>query len=158
MCRASVQLSSLTQLVPETKKKKKETPQLLLSKPKQLLKFLKENPSARVLVFSRYENPFISLEHDCEEAGISYHTLRGNKDVIASTIKSFEEGNKRVLFLPTQTMGAGLNLLSATHVVLLHAMTPEEEKQAIGRAYRLGRTEPLNVLKLRHEGETLISF
>jgi SNF2 family DNA or RNA helicase len=158
MCRASIQLSSLTQLVPETKKKKKEAPKTYLSKPKQLLKFLKENPTASVLVFSRYENPFISLEYDCEEAGISYHTLRGNKDVIASTIKSFEEGNKRVLFLPTQTMGAGLNLLSATHVILLHAMTPEEEKQAIGRAYRLGRTEPLNVVKLRHEGETLLSF
>jgi SNF2 family DNA or RNA helicase len=158
MCRASIHLSSLTQLVPETKRKKKEAPQTYLSKPKQLLKFLKENPTARVLVFSRYENPFISLEHDCEEAGISYHTLRGNKDVIASTIKSFEEGNKRVLFLPTQSMGAGLNLLSASHVILLHAMTPEEEKQAIGRAYRLGRTEPLHVLKLRHEGETLLSF
>lgn len=158
MCRASIHLSSLVQLVPETKKKKKEVPQTLLSKPKQLLKFLKENPTARVLVFSRYENPFISLEHDCEEAGISYHTLRGNKDVIASTIKSFEEGNKRVLFLPTQTMGAGLNLLSATHIVLLHAMTPEEEKQAIGRAYRLGRTELLHVIKLRHDGETLVSI
>ena len=91
---------------------------------------------------------------DCEAEGITYHTLRGNKDVIASTIKSFEEGHKRVLFLPTESAGAGLNLVSASHVVLFHAMTPEEEKQVIGRAYRLGRTEPLQVLRLLYEGET----
>jgi SNF2 family DNA or RNA helicase len=142
--------------VDETKKpKKKKEESKLLSKPKQLLKFLKENPDARVLVFSRYENPFVALEQGCESEGITYHTLRGNKDVIASTIKSFERGEKRVLFLPTETAGAGLNLVSASHVVLLHAMTPEEEKQVIGRAYRLGRTDVLNVVRLVHEGESI---
>ena len=45
--------------------------------------------------------------------------------------------------------------MNASHVVLFHAMTPEEEKQAIGRAYRLGRKDPLHVLKLLHEGETI---
>jgi hypothetical protein len=34
-------------------------------------------------------------------------------------------------------------------------MTPEEEKQVIGRAYRLGRTSELHVVRLRHEGETI---
>ena len=128
-----------------------------MSKSKQLLKILQENPNARVLVFSRYENPFVGLEQDCDAAGITYHTLRGNKDVIANTVKSFENGEKRVLFLPTQSAGAGLNLVSATHVVLLHTMTPEEEKQVIGRAYRLGRTEPLTVIRLLHEGETIVN-
>jgi SNF2 family DNA or RNA helicase len=156
MCRASIQTNQLTQLVDESKpsrQKKKELETQLLSKQKQLLKFLKENPSAKVLVFCRYENPFQSLEIDCEAEGITYHTLRGNKDVIASTIKSFEEGQKRVLFLPTESAGAGLNLVCASHIVLFHAMTPEEEKQVIGRAYRLGRTEPLQVLRLLYEGE-----
>ena len=156
LCRATVQITSLVKLVEEKQTVVvKPEKHVLLSKSKQLLKFLKEHPEARVLVFSRYENPFTSLERTCEMEGITYHTLRGNKDVIASTIRSFEKGDKRVLFLPTQTAGAGLNLVSATHVVLLHAMTPEEEKQVIGRAYRLGRTEPLNVLRLVHEGETI---
>ena len=99
----------------------------------------------------------MALERDCDSEGISYHTLRGNKDVIASTIKSFEKGDKRVLFLPTESAGAGLNLVSASHIVLFHAMTPEEEKQAVGRAYRLGRTEPLSVIRLLHEGETVMT-
>lgn len=155
MCRAPIQPTQLIRLVEEKKKKQQETK--LLSKQKQLLKFLKDNPAARVLVFSRYENPFTHLEEECQQAGITYHTLRGNKDVIANTIKSFESGDKRVLFLPTQSAGAGLNLVSATHVVLLHAMTPEEEKQVIGRAYRLGRTIPLNIIRLLHEGETILN-
>jgi SNF2 family DNA or RNA helicase len=160
MCRTAIQPNQLTQLIDSSKpskSKKKKDDAVLLSKQKQLLKFLKENPEAKVLVFCRYENPFHSLECNCETEGISYHTLRGNKDVVASTIKLFEEGKKRVLFLPTESAGAGLNLVSATHVILLHAMTPEEEKQVIGRAYRLGRTEPLHVLHLQYEGETIRS-
>lgn len=161
MCRGNIKPNELIKLVDEKKKeksnKKKEQEPKILSKPKQLLKFLEENKEARVLVFSRYENPFVSLERDCEERGISYHTLRGNKDVIAATIKSFEKGEKRVLFLPTHSMGAGLNLVSATHVVLLHAMTPEEEKQAVGRAYRLGREQPLNIVRLLHQDEKILA-
>jgi SNF2 family DNA or RNA helicase len=157
MCRAPIQTNQLIRLVDEKKKLPKKLEKKLLSKSKQLIKFLKENPEAKVLVFSRYENPFVSLEKDCDTIGISYQTLRGNKDVIANTVKSFESGEKRVLFLPTQTAGAGLNLVSATHVVLLHAMTPEEEKQVIGRAYRLGRQEVLKVVRLLHEGEKILN-
>lgn len=150
MCRASLKPGQLTQLVKEKKEIPKTT---LLSKSKQLLQFLRTHPKARVLVFSRYDNPFEELERECDEEGITYHTLRGNKDVIASTIKSFEKGDKRVLFLPTASAGAGINLVGATHCILYHAMTPEEEKQCVGRAYRLGREEPLTVVRLLHEGE-----
>lgn len=154
LCRAAVQMKDLTQIVKEKKKEtKKQKEEKILSKHKQLLQFLVDNPNARVLVFSRYENPFKLLEQECEEVGVTYHTLRGNKDVIAATIRSFEQGEKRVLFLSTECAGAGINLVSATHVVLYHAMTPEEEKQAVGRAYRLGRTDELQVVRLLHEGE-----
>jgi hypothetical protein len=158
LCRAAVKTNELVQLVEPSahkKKKVKATDDTILSKPRALLKFLKENPQARILVFSRYENPFASLERDCEMEGITYHTLRGNKDTIAATIRAFEKGEKRVLFLPTESVGAGLNLVTATHVVLLHAMTQEEEKQAVGRAFRLGRTENLNVIRLLHAGESV---
>jgi hypothetical protein len=154
LCRAAVEMKNLTQIVKEKKKEtKKQKEEKLLSKHKQLLQFLVDNPKAKVLVFSRYENPFKLLEQECEEVGVAYHTLRGNKDVIAATIRSFEQGEKRVLFLSTECAGAGINLVSATHVVLYHAMTPEEEKQAVGRAYRLGRTDDLHVVRLLHEGE-----
>jgi SNF2 family DNA or RNA helicase len=50
-------------------------------------------------------------------------------------------------------MGAGLNIESATHVVLFHRMSSELEKQIIGRAMRLGRKTPLDVIHLVHENE-----
>ena len=160
MCRADLKLSQLTHIVAPNsnilvkRSEVVEEPKKLRSKPKELLHFLKKNPEARVLIFSRYENPFHSLESSFQEAGITHHILKGNKDVIAGIIRAFESGEKRVLFLPTESAAAGMNLVSATHVVLLHAMTPDEEKQVIGRAYRLGRSLPLNVMHLLHEGET----
>ena len=156
MCRTTIVPSQLIQLVETVEPvKKPASVSKLLSKQAQLLQFLKSEPTAKVLIFSRYENPFLQLEQQCESQGITYHTLRGNKDAIASTIRSFENGEKRVLFLPLESGGAGLNLVSATHVVLLHAMTPEEETQAIGRAYRLGRVEQLQVLRLLHQDEAI---
>jgi hypothetical protein len=158
MCRKSIVPNQLIQLVETVKSEEIVPVSKLLSKQAQLLQFLKSEPTAKVLIFSRYENPFLQLEQQCESQGITYHTLRGNKDAIASTIRSFEKGEKRVLFLPLESGGAGLNLVSATHVVLLHAMTPEEETQAIGRAYRLGRVEQLQVLRLLHDGESITTI
>ena len=79
--------------------------------------------------------------------------VKGNKDVIAQTLKSFQKGDTNVLLLNSIQAGAGLNITAATHVILLHAMTHEEEKQILGRAYRLGRTEPLDVIRLLHPDE-----
>jgi SNF2 family DNA or RNA helicase len=154
MCRTNIITSQLVHITDnKNKKKSKKEEKKLLSKSKQLLEFLKANPDARVLIFSRYENPFTSIGNSFTEEGISHHILSGNKDVVAATIRSFETGEKRVLFLPTQSAGAGINLVTATHVILLHAMTPDEEKQVIGRAYRLGRKDPLHVIHLVHEAE-----
>ena len=154
LCRQKISAKEIRHLDPNKKQTKKDTKApTLLSKSQQLINLLKQNPNGRFLVFSRYDNPFNELATECEALGIQHDILKGNKDTIASTIKQFEQGKIRVLFLHTQTAGAGMNLVSASHVVLLHAMTQEEEKQVVGRAFRLGRTEPLQVVKLVHESE-----
>jgi SNF2 family DNA or RNA helicase len=84
---------------------------------------------------------------------IAVKQVRGNKDVIASTLKGFQKGDTKVLLLNSIEAGAGLNITAATHIILLHAMTHEEEKQILGRAYRLGRSEPLEVIRLLHPDE-----
>ena len=73
--------------------------------------------------------------------------------MINSILKSFQAGEIRCLFLNSVHAGAGLTITAATHVVLLHSMQLEEEKQILGRAYRLGRKEALNVYKLVHPDE-----
>jgi SNF2 family DNA or RNA helicase len=74
-------------------------------------------------------------------------------NVIAKAIEDFEAGKIQVLFLNSRELGVGMNLITATDVILYHALTPEEEKQVVGRALRMGRTAPLHVHKLHHEGE-----
>jgi SNF2 family DNA or RNA helicase len=122
-------------------------------KPDALLHIFQSNPEGRFLVFSRYDNPLEEAEVRLTQLGIKVKMLRGNKDAIAATLRAFQAGHTRCLLLNSRYAGAGLNITAASHVILLHAMTHEEEKQILGRAYRLGRTEPLQLIKLLHEGE-----
>lgn len=141
----------------ETPSKKENDEDKPLKKPEALLKLIRESPTGKFLVFSRYDNPFSQISAACAAEGISIREVKGNKDVINSTLSAFEKGDVRVLFLNSQHSGAGLNIISATHVVLLHAMTAEEQKQIVGRAYRLGRTADLNLVKLLHPDEASTS-
>jgi len=131
---------------------KKDEPQLE-KKSDALLRIIRENPEGRFLVFSRYDNPFSSIEKAMGDDGLTVKQLKGNKDVIASTLNAFDKGKFRCLLLNAGYAGAGLNITAATHVILLHAMTSEEEKQILGRAYRMGRNGPLQFIKLLHADE-----
>ncbi len=135
-----------------TKKKEEELSQPPLKR-EALLRLLKENPKGKFLIFSRYDNPFTQIGQDLENESISVQEVKGNKDVIASTLRKFQNGETRCLLLNSIHAGAGLTITAATHVILLHAMSLEEEKQIIGRAYRLGRKEPLTIYKLVHPDE-----
>jgi superfamily II DNA/RNA helicase len=114
---------------------------------------LEKNPKGKFLVFSRFDNSFIEVVEGCKTRNIVAKELKGSKDMIASTLKNFREGAVNILLMNTIQMGAGLNITEASHVILLHSMTHEEEKQILGRAYRVGRTEELQFIKLLYPGE-----
>jgi SNF2 family DNA or RNA helicase len=124
-----------------------------LKKTEQLLELLQQKPDGKFLVFSRYDNPFLQITSELEGLNISVKQVKGNKDVIATTLKSFEAGKTKVLLLNSLEAGAGMNITAASDVILLHAMNHEEEKQILGRAYRMGRKEPLSVVRLLHPDE-----
>lgn len=128
-------------------------PGTLPKKHDALMQIFKENPAGRFLIFSRYDNPFIEVEQRMASLGMKVRQLKGNKDAVAATLRGFQGGDTRCLLLNAHYAGSGLNITAATHVILLHAMTHEEEKQILGRAYRMGRTEPLHFIKLLHESE-----
>jgi hypothetical protein len=157
MCRTAFKVQTLKKVLAKGERntivKSAKEEDELLKKPEALLKIFQENPEGRFLVFSRYDNPFVTLETQIEGLGVKVKQLKGNKDSIASILKSFQGGDIRCLLLNSQYAGSGLNITAATHVILLHAMTLEEEKQILGRAYRLGRTEPLHYIRLLHPDE-----
>jgi len=124
----------------------------LPKKAEALLKILEENPTGKFLIFSRYENPLYALQENLSNTYPSA-TLQGNKDVIASILSSFDSGKIKILLLNSRNAAAGIHIPCATHVILLHKMVHEEEKQILGRAYRMGRTCPLQFIQLLTERE-----
>jgi hypothetical protein len=125
----------------------------LLSKKDAFLKFISENRSARILMFSSYDASFGRVEDEMKRKGITYATLNGSQARITKILKDFKSGKYNVLFLNARNMGAGLNIDCASHVVLYHKMNAELEGQIVGRAVRLGRTANLEVIHLLHENE-----
>jgi hypothetical protein len=150
LCRASFHPSELRAIGAQSIAR---GPQVRLPKKSDaLIKILEDNPDGKFLIFSRYENPLFAL-YERLSASYTSATLQGNKDVIAHLLDSFAKGTTKILFLNSRNAAAGINIPSATHVILLHKMAQEEEKQILGRAYRLGRTGPLNFIQLLTERE-----
>ena len=162
MCRKNLQKTQLVMInntiqiqdneVDAAKNKDSETVGPL-KKQDTLLNLIKANPTGKFLVFSRYDNPFESIATACKTEGIHIREVKGNKDVINSILHKFDNGDIQVLFLNSMHSGSGLNIISATHIVLLHAMTSEEVKQIVGRAFRLGRKDDLHLIRLLHPTE-----
>lgn len=154
LCRSGLTFRSLRQIDLEPRESTPAAPvaPALLNKKGALLKLLTET-KGKFLIFNRYDNPFLEIEGTLLEKGYRVASVRGNKDHVSSILKQFEQGNIQVLLMNSTEAGAGIDLKSATHIVLMHAMRKEEEKQIIGRAIRLGRTEPLNLVRLLHENE-----
>ena len=152
LCRANIQPSSLKKIsteIVEKKEKEKENPK----KKEAFLKILQENPNGKFLIFSNYDNSFIEILDSCKTQNMITKELKGSKDSIASTLNQFRSGKVNCLLLNGLHIGAGLTITDATHVILLHAVSGEVEKQILGRAYRDGRTSELHFIKLLHPDE-----
>ena len=157
LCRARIEnikdIKVLGEAPAQAQPQEASKPNQLLNKNDSFVKFMKENPTARVLMFSSYDASFTKLEDSLDDANIKYSMLNGSQLRIAKLLREFKSGKYNVLFLNARNMGAGLNIESATHVMLFHRMSSELENQIIGRANRLGRTNPLEVVYLIHENE-----
>lgn len=162
LCRSALDFKSLRQVdMDDTPSKATiHTDELIVKKPKKkdaLLNLIKETRNGRFLVFNRYDNPFLELEGQLLELGFHVATVKGNKDHVSSILKQFEKGEIQVLLMNSTQAGAGMDLKSATHIILMHLMRKEEERQIVGRAIRLGRTEPLTLVRLLHENEQMMA-
>lgn len=157
-CRTKISIQELKIVTKKDGRRSKKTDESanneLLHKPEALLKLIRDNPTGRFIVFSRYENPFASIENLLTEHAIRVAQVKGNKDVIYSLLDKFKKNEIRVLLLNSEHFATGMNLEAASHVVLYHGnMTPNERQQIIGRAQRLGRMDSLTVVQMLHENE-----
>ena len=104
--------------------------------------------SARILVFSQFVE---TLKWISERTEFSHDLLTGsmNIDDRQAAIDRFRTGAvPRMLLVSLRAGGVGLNLGEATHVVVFDRWwNPAVEIQAIYRAHRFDRSEPLHVIR-----------
>ncbi|MDB2447487.1 DEAD/DEAH box helicase, partial [bacterium] len=105
----------------------------------------------RILVFSQFTR---QLKEVCEAASASglktlYLDGTTNQEVRTQLVSTFQEGQTDVFFISLKAGGTGLNLTAADYVFHIDPWwNPATENQASDRAYRIGQTREVNVVKL----------
>ena len=125
----------------------------LLSKEDTLMKIIRNKPNGRFLVFARHDSVFREVTSKLQEASITSCEMKGNSSVMLHNLEKFRNGTVRVILLNTFHAGSGIDISCATDVIVFHAMGIDKT-QAVGRAYRVGRTEPLVVHNLYYPHES----
>lgn len=126
------------------------------NKYEETLKLIKEKLTVQtnqVLVFMWNENTLNKLKHVLQSHHIPFRTIAGNTHTIRRIVQWFDEGKIRVLLVNATIHGCGLNLVRATDIILFQKMHVELQNQLMGRAYRIGRTNELNVYRMIHSNE-----
>jgi len=151
LCRTPFTPSSLVQISNAAPDSEFHFTDELPKKMDALLEILKGSSQSQFLIFSRYENSLDDIQ--AQLGSIQTARLQGNKDAIANILSDFQSKKTSVLLMNSRTAAAGMNIPTATHVILMHKMADDEEKQILGRAYRMGRSEPLDVIQLLNDNE-----
>ena len=117
---------------------------------------LAEKKHKKVLVFSGYTRMLEILKGYCKGCGYKYAYLDGStkQSERQSLVESFNnESSCRVFLISTLAGGTGLNLTSASIVVIFEPQwNPAHDMQAMDRAFRIGQTEDVTVYRFLTRG------
>lgn len=104
----------------------------------------------KVLLFSQFVQMLKILEKECIARQIPTHILTGEtKDRQAVTNAFQNDPNGAVFLLSLRAAGTGLNLTTASYVVLYDPWwNPAVEAQAIDRSHRIGQKDTVNAYRL----------
>lgn len=124
----------------------------------QLLKEVVEDSLTaghRILLFSQFTSMLSIIRAWLKEAGINYLYLDGATpaDERMKLVRSFNNGEGSIFLLSLKSGGTGLNLTGADTVIHYDPWwNPAVEDQATDRAYRIGQTKTVHVMKLVTHG------
>ena len=90
------------------------------------------------------------LEKECQQRQIPTHILTGETKDRQEVVNAFQnDPNAGVFLLSLRAAGTGLNLTTASYVVLYDPWwNPAVEAQAIDRSHRIGQTRTVNAYRL----------
>lgn len=104
----------------------------------------------KVLVFSQFVQMLRILEGECKQREMPTYILTGETKQRQEVVNAFQgDPNPSVFLLSLRAAGTGLNLTTASYVVLYDPWwNPAVEAQAIDRSHRIGQTRTVNAYKL----------
>jgi SNF2 family DNA or RNA helicase len=104
----------------------------------------------KVLIFSQFVQMLKLLETECRNRQIPTHVLTGETKERQNVVQGFQsDPNAAVFLLSLRAAGTGLNLTTASYVVLYDPWwNPAVEAQAIDRSHRIGQTRTVNAYRL----------
>ena len=108
----------------------------------------------KVLVFSQFVQMLQILERECKVRGMPTYLLTGETKNRMDVVSAFQEDkDPSVFLLSLRAAGTGLNLTTASYVVLYDPWwNPAVEAQAIDRSHRIGQTQTVNAYRLISPG------
>ena len=104
----------------------------------------------KVLLFSQFVEMLRLLDGSCKERGIKTFILTGETKGRQEVVNAFQaEPDAAVFLLSLRAAGTGLNLTTASYVILYDPWwNPAVEAQAIDRSHRIGQTRTVNAYRL----------
>ena len=104
----------------------------------------------KVLLFSQFVQMLKLLETECKLRQIPTHVLTGETKDREMVVQNFQsDPSASVFLLSLRAAGTGLNLTTASYVVLYDPWwNPAVEAQAIDRSHRIGQTRTVNAYRL----------
>ncbi len=104
----------------------------------------------KVLVFSQFVQMLRLLEAECKLRSMPTYILTGETKQRQDVVNAFQgDPSPSVFLLSLRAAGTGLNLTTASYVVLYDPWwNPAVEAQAIDRSHRIGQTRTVNAYKL----------
>jgi SNF2 family DNA or RNA helicase len=104
----------------------------------------------KVLIFSQFVQMLRLLEAECKQRQIATHLLTGETKDRQQVVQAFQDDSRAGVFLLSlRAAGTGLNLTTASYVVLYDPWwNPAVEAQAIDRSHRIGQTRTVNAYRL----------
>ncbi|NXU70552.1 SHPRH ligase, partial [Oreotrochilus melanogaster] len=107
-----------------------------------LKKIQYKDPGAKSLVFSTWQDVLDIISKALYDNNMIFSQINGISK-FQENLSAFKyDPNINILLLPLHTGSNGLNIIEATHVLLVEPiLNPAHELQAIGRVHRIGQTK-----------------
>lgn len=149
LCRKNVDKTELIYIGEQSENKTQVQEEKPLTKIDAIVHILQSNPDKQFIVFSAWDQSFDPIRNVLTNNDIDFIEVKGAVNTRKKNIDKYKSGQIRVIFLNSKFNGTGINLQESDGIIVYHQMNNSTLNQIIGRANRLGRTEPLEVHHLQ---------